>query len=72
VNGLRNLAEQMVNAEATLWQMNAGMALLGMGTGGESLSMERATDLQIQSSPLERSLFHSFALGPGDRNVFNG
>jgi|GEM_PF-3518962 len=45
-----SLAEQMVNAEATLWQMNAGMALVGLGTGGRLTSIERAADLQIQST----------------------
>jgi hypothetical protein len=44
-----SLAQQMVNAEATLLQMNAGMALVGMGTGGRLLSMERAADLKIRS-----------------------
>jgi len=67
--GLRpegSLAQQLIHAETTILQMNAGLGLLHGITGGRIAVWERALDAQLQANPLrqklrfERSLLPSF------------
>jgi hypothetical protein len=43
------LAEQLLQAEATLWQMNAGLALGQKLTSGKVLTLEKGLDLSLTS-----------------------
>lgn len=72
--GLRpegSLVQQLVHAETTVLQMNAGLGLLHGITGGRIAAWERAMDAQLQTHPLrpelrfERSRLASFGAQDG-------